>query len=69
MITNLKARVNPTLRETLWRSCRDLSTDRNAIIANGDTVRNKRKKFETKYSANKAQCCFLKEEKFKQLKW
>lgn len=43
MITNLKARVNPTLRETLWRSCRDLSTDRNAIIANGDTVRNKRK--------------------------
>lgn len=44
MITSLKARVNPTLRETLWRSCSDLSTDRNAIIANGDTVRDKKEK-------------------------
>lgn len=39
MRTTLKARVNPTLREALWSSCRDLSIDRKAIIANGDTVK------------------------------
>ena len=31
--------MNPTLREALWSSCRDVSMDRKAIIANGDTVK------------------------------
>lgn len=36
--TTLKARVNPMLREKVCSNWRDLSTDRKAIIANGDTV-------------------------------
>ena len=37
IFTTLNARVNPTLSDAVWSHWRDLSVDRYAIMANGDT--------------------------------
>ena len=41
-ITILKALVNPMETDTEWSPCKELSNERNAIIAKGDTKANKK---------------------------
>lgn len=42
-ITILKALVNPMETDTEWSPCKELSNERNAIIAKGDTKANKKR--------------------------
>lgn len=42
-ITILKALVNPMETDIEWSCCKELSNERNAIIAKGDTKTNKKR--------------------------